>query len=226
MYSPSGVGQIIYAGGSQNIWHLASGNVGIGHSPSYKLDVSGTARVTGDVTFGSALTVVNNLYMQGVIARSGNNNLDFYTNSALRLRMTGAGNVGIGITSPSVALDVSGTIEATADVIAYASSDERLKENIKTIENPIEKVKQIRGVEFDWKEGNEDIHHNKGHDTGLIAQDVEKVVPEIVKDREDGYKGVRYEKLVGLLVESVKEQQKQIEELKSEIQELKDGSSK
>ena len=129
-------------------------------------------------------------------------------------------------TDPTSALDVTGTIRASADVVAYYSSDERLKENIKTIENPIEKVKQIRGVEFDWKEGYEDIHHNEGHDIGLIAQDVEKVVPEIVMDREDGYKGIRYEKMVGLLIEGMKEQQKQIEELKSEIQELKDGSSK
>ena len=72
----------------------------------------------------------------------------------------------------------------------------------------------------------EEIHPNKGHDIGVIAQDVEKVLPEIVETRKSGYKAVKYEKMVSLLIESVKEQQKQIEELKSEIQELKDGSSK
>jgi len=126
----------------------------------------------------------------------------------------------------STQLHVTPSIRSLADVVAYYSSDERLKENIKEIENPIEKVKQIRGVEFDWKDGYEDIHINTGHDVGVIAQDVEKVVPELVENRENGYKGVKYDRLVGLLIEGMKEQQKQIEELQSEIKELKDGSSK
>ena len=101
---------------------------------------------------------------------------------------------------------------------------------LKNLENPIDKLKQLRGVEFDWKPLTDDekksIHGNEGHDVGVIAQDVEKVLPEVVTERENGYKAVKYEKMVSLLIEGMKEQQKQIEELKSEIQELKDGSSK
>ena len=61
---------------------------------------------------------------------------------------------------------------------------------------------------FDWKDG-------KGHDTGVIAQDVQEVLPEVVKEREDGTLGVRYEKIIGVLIEAVKELSAELEELKS-----------
>jgi hypothetical protein len=100
------------------------------------------------------------------------------------------------------------------DVIAFATSDERLKENVKNIESPLEKLNKINGVEFDWikKEG---IHGNEGHDVGVIAQEIEEVLPEVVTTRDSGYKAVKYEKIVPLLIEAIKEQQKQIEELKN-----------
>ena len=168
-----------------------------------------------------------------------------FDTSAYKMSLTTGGNLGIGIQTPlhtlhidgdqrihngSLGIDVTpsttdGVLRAGNDVVAFYSSDERLKENVKQIENPLEKVKQLRGVEFDWIV-DEKIHPNEGHDIGVIAQDVEKVLPEIVETRKSGYKAVKYEKMVSLLIESVKEQQKQIEELKSEIQELKDGSSK
>jgi hypothetical protein len=93
------------------------------------------------------------------------------------------------------------------------SSDERLKENIKTIENAIDKVSSLRGVEFEFKED-----HKK--QIGVIAQEVEKVIPQVVGDNPDGFKGVQYGNLVGLLIEAIKEQQKQIEELKDKVNEI------
>ena len=93
------------------------------------------------------------------------------------------------------------------------SSDERLKTNIVEIENAVEKVQQLRGVEFDWIA-------NGQHSIGVIAQDVEKVAPELVSQRNDGIKGVDYGKLTSILIEAVKDQQKQIEELKSRLDEL------
>ena len=125
---------------------------------------------------------------------------------------------------------VGGQFHAANDVIAYSTtiSDEKLKDDVKTIDSALDKVKKLRGVEYTWNKGS-----RKGQkDIGVIAQETEKVVPEIVREHEmpliDGgvYKTVDYEKLTAVLIESVKEQQKQIEELKSEIQELKDGSSK
>lgn len=118
-----------------------------------------------------------------------------------------------GITTIGGNLTVNGSISATGDISAYFSSDERLKDNIELIHNPIQKLKQIKGVSFDWN----DQSTNTGHDVGVIAQDIEKVLPELVATRDDGFKAVRYEKIVALLIEAVKEQQSQIEELKAKL---------
>jgi len=81
-----------------------------------------------------------------------------------------------------------------------------LKEDIQTIENPIEKVQKLRGVSYKWKDsGKKDI--------GLVADEVQKVLPELVV--EDKHKRMDYGHMVGLLVEALKEQQKQIEDLKN-----------
>jgi hypothetical protein len=118
-----------------------------------------------------------------------------------------------GITTIGGNLTVNGSISATGDISAYFSSDERLKDNIELIHNPIQKLKQIKGVSFDWN----DQSTNTGHDVGVIAQDIEKVLPELVATRDNGFKAVRYEKIVALLIEAVKEQQSQIEELKAKL---------
>ena len=119
----------------------------------------------------------------------------------------------------------NGRIDASNDVVAYSSSDRRWKENIKPIENALSKILKIGGYEFDWKELTEEEkvtqHSNEGHDVGVIAQEVEEVLPEVVTTRENGFKGVKYDKMVALLIEGMKEQQSQIEELKSEIKKLK-----
>ena len=118
--------------------------------------------------------------------------------------------LGVGTAAPATA----GLIRATNDVIAFYGSDSRLKENVTPISNPLEKLNQIGGYEYDWipMEG---IHENEGHDIGVIAQEIESILPEIVTTRENGFKAVKYERLVALLIECVKEQQKQIDELKN-----------
>jgi len=126
------------------------------------------------------------------------------------------GTAGLVFNKTTNALTALGTITSqNGDVVAYASSDKRLKENITNISDPIEKINQLNGVEFDWSENAYD--HLKGHDIGVIAQDVQKVLPEAVKVREDDMLAVRYEKMVPLLIECIKEQQKQIDELKTLI---------
>ena len=110
--------------------------------------------------------------------------------------------------------DVANNLRVTGDVIAYYSSDERFKDNIVQISNPIDKVKAIRGVEFDW---NNKQKTYTGHDVGVIAQDIEKVLPELVTERDNGFKAVRYEKIVALLIEAIKDQQSQIDELKAKL---------
>jgi hypothetical protein len=131
-----------------------------------------------------------------------------------------SGNRGGG---PAVALRYDGQIIASNNIIAYGSpSDIRLKSNIKFYENALDKVLQLRGVEFDWKEGT-DEYETTGlrHDVGFIAQEVEDIEPNLVRAGADGYLAIRDRGIPALLVNAIKEQQQQIEELKNEIKELK-----
>lgn len=114
------------------------------------------------------------------------------------------------------------TFESDGDFVADGSvkavsflysSDFRLKENIVTIEDPLEKILQLRGVKFDWKKDNKTSY-------GFVAQEAEKVLPELVSENGEGYKAVEYGNIVSVLVEAVKEQQAQIDFLESRISEL------
>ena len=108
-----------------------------------------------------------------------------------------------------------GLLNVYGDVVAYYSSDSRLKDNQSNIANPLEKLSKLNGIEFDWND-KQDVH--TGHDVGVIAQEVEEVLPEIVTTRErDGYKAVKYDKIVPLLIEAIKAQQVQIDELKAKL---------
>jgi len=111
---------------------------------------------------------------------------------------------------------IAGALNVGGDVVAYASSDERLKDNIELISNPIERVQALKGVTWDWNSNADELQQSLPN-VGVIAQDVEKVLPQLVTDRDNGFKGVDYAKLTGLLIEAVKDQQKQIDELKSKL---------
>ena len=108
---------------------------------------------------------------------------------------------------------VTGSVEATVDIVAYATSDKRLKENIEQITSSLQIVSSLTGYKYDWKQE----APRDGSDYGVIAQDVEQVLPLAVKDREDGYKGVRYEKLVPVLINAINELKAEVEELKSRL---------
>ena len=114
-----------------------------------------------------------------------------------------------------------GEVRSSGDITAFYSSDYALKENINPISNALDKVSQLGGYNFDWKDshiesrGGIDNMFVKKSDVGIIAQEVQKVLPEAVGERKDGTLGVRYELLVPLLVESIKELKSEIESLKS-----------
>ena len=135
-----------------------------------------------------------------------------YTKLAFKVSGSGATYIG-GKATIADGMFVTGSIDATGDITAYYSSDERLKDNITPIVGALDKINQIGGYEFDWNNNSE----HSGHDVGVIAQEIEKVLPELVVDRDNGYKAVRYEKIVALLIEAIKQQQLQIDELKSKI---------
>jgi hypothetical protein len=123
--------------------------------------------------------------------------------------------VALGVNvSPSA---TAGRIDASNDIVAYSSSDERLKQNITPIENAIDKVKSLTGVEFDWKPEYKHAHGYEGHDTGIIAQQVQEVIPSAVRTNDTGFLAVRYEKLIGLLIEANKELAARVEELEKKL---------
>jgi hypothetical protein len=120
-------------------------------------------------------------------------------------------SIGVGTAASTVA----GEIRAIADITAFYSSDIRLKENIQPIQNALEKVEFISGNTYDWKEGYEEIHSHKGNDVGVIAQEIEEILPQIVTNRDNGYKAVQYEKIIPLLVEAIKELSAKIKRLEN-----------
>jgi len=124
------------------------------------------------------------------------------TNSA---RLVGIDNTG-NVTIDSGDLDVTGNIVASGDITAY--SDESLKTNIQVINNAVGKVEQLHGITFDRIE-------DGSSSTGVIAQELKAVLPEAVHTNEQGLHSVAYGNVVGLLIEAIKEQQKQIDELRS-----------
>jgi hypothetical protein len=119
----------------------------------------------------------------------------------------------------TAASGTTGEIRATNNVTAFYSSDIRLKENIVPITDALDKVNQISGVTYDWTDayieshGGEDGHFVRKHDVGVIAQEIEAVLPEIVGENSEGYKAVKYDRLVSLLIEAVKELSAKVEDL-------------
>ena len=144
-------------------------------------------------------------------AAGARGNLGIDTDDDVQFDSFGVGTAASGTT---------GEIRATNNITAYYSSDQRLKENIVNIPNALDKVMDINGVEFDWSteymeaHGGEDDLFNRQHQVGVIAQEVEKVLPEVVADRPDGYKAVRYEQLTALLIEAIKDLKKELDEHK------------
>jgi uncharacterized coiled-coil protein SlyX len=178
----------IVSGSSQTINHLNSSAVGV---------VSGSSQViyllpTGTVSGSSQV-------LGGTVIHSGSSG-NYQFNS-----------IGVGTAASAVA----GEIRATNDITAYYSSDIRLKENIQPIQNALEKVESISGNTYDWKEGFEEIHSHKGNDIGVIAQEIEEILPQIVTNRDNGYKAVQYEKIVPLLIEAIKELSAKIKRLEN-----------
>jgi len=199
------------------------------------------SQLTGEVAVANGGTGTNTLTQSKLLVGSGTGSIltpsDLHWSGTVAVP---AGNLGIGTASPTQKLhvngktyissslgvgatpsDTAGDIRATNDITAFYSSDRRLKNNIIPIPDALSKVRSISGVSFDWCEdyiqrnGGEDGYFVRRHDVGVIAQELEAVMPEVVADRADGFKAVKYDRIVALLIEAVKELSAKVDALTS-----------
>ena len=151
------------------------------------------------------------------LSRNGSTGLGI----AASYNATGGGGIFINNSSNTKTIELNGQTGTVQAVSVVQTSDGRLKTNITPQENALDKVKQLQGVNYQWKSGEDTSNH-----IGFIAQDVEKIYPEMVYTKEDGYKAVNYAVLVSALVESIKTLDQKIEALEAENSELKAEISK
>ena len=225
VYEHDNDAMVIYTAAGERARVDSSGHIGVGtSSPGYIFHThDGSTDTRHKVStsdhgtyFESGVTADS----AGIILVAGHNS------SILNIYLQNSG----GSASNEFQFQHDGDFHADGDVVAYSTtvSDERLKDNVKTIPNALDKVMKLRGVEFDWNQGK-----RKGtHDLGLIAQEVEEVLPELVRDKtlctgehsegnEKEFKTVDYDKIVGVLIEAIKEQQEEIDLLKANFDQLK-----
>jgi hypothetical protein len=185
--------------------HLNSKVTGIVSGSSQILGGSGL--FSSSVQIGNYVATITGTANQIVVAGSGLNNAS--------VTLSTPQNIDSAATPTFAGLTINGAITATGDITAFYTSDERLKENIQPIQNALSKVETISGNEYDWKEGFEEIHTKKGNDIGVIAQEIQKILPQAVIERDNGYLGVNYEKIIPLLIEAIKELSAKVDRLEN-----------
>ena len=194
----AGTGNIFYRSGTQTFQNAAgsktmvvlnaANSVDLNYNNATKFQTTNTGiSVTGNVRSSAGAIITGSIFVSGSIG------------------------------ADEGAISTSGDIIADGDVVAFNSSDERLKDNIEVIQGSLDKIDGIRGVEFDWNEKSPGWARERGHDVGVIAQEVQKVIPEIVVERKNGYLGVDYKRIVPLLIESIKELKQEVEILKKKV---------
>ena len=183
-------------------------NVLLGHSADTSANNG-----TNQIVIGSGVTGTGDNHT--VIGNSSQTSVLFGGDA----HVTASGNISGSSTSHLTMgqISSSGDIVADGDVVAYNSSDMRLKNNLQVIEGALDKIDGINGYEFDWNDKSPGWAQKRGHDVGVVAQEIEKIHPEIVEERKNGYLGVDYKRLVPLLIQSVKELKQEVEELKKKV---------
>jgi hypothetical protein len=192
-------------GGSQvltaaNYTSYAPSLTGTGASGTWSINVTGSA---GSATTATTATNATNSAVTDDTTTNSTHYPNFVSGTS--------GNQAEKVSSTKFTFNPSTGLLTTTDY--NSSSDKRLKKNIKTVDNALDKVMALRGVSFDWKEGGAKA-------IGLIAQEAEKIIPEIVSKDDNGYLGIKYNNLIGVLVEAIKDQQEQINILKKQIEKL------
>jgi hypothetical protein len=193
------------------------GSASLSATPTGQIEIDNLVS-SGSSTFGN-VTATN--FSAGSVAITGNLNVVGQTKLGATTSTSFVAN-NITVTSN---LTANGQIYSRGNITAFfgSPSDARFKENVRNIESALSKVKAINGVTYDWTQEFLDSEKEKSgidlrkNDLGVIAQEVEAVVPEVVDTREDGFKFVKYEKLTGLLIEAIKELDTKLEDIKKQI---------
>ena len=186
--------------------------------PTLNQNTTGTAgglSSSSDITIDSATDVIIDAGGGNIVLKDDVTTFGSFVNSSSSLLIRSGTNNAItfsGVNGTYAgSITCKSSISATGDITAYSSSDRRYKDNLVRISEPNEKIKKINGYEFDWNEKHE--QYKNTHDVGVVAQEIEEVLPEIVTERDDGYKAVKYERIVALLIESNKDLLRRVEEL-------------
>ena len=192
-----------------------------GRASASKTIFSGSSQVNFTQLSGISNGIVSSsaqitpLLPSGVLSGSNQTNITSI-NQNLGTSTTGVQFASLGIgTAPDATyeLKIQGDVAASGDIVAYYTSDKKLKDNIQPIQNALDKINKLGGYTFDW---NEELQKaRKGHDIGVIAQEVQSVLPEVVVERDNGYLGVDYQKLVPVLIEAIKELSAKVKELEN-----------
>ena len=214
----------------QIIDQLSNASIKLEDNSNNTLDLSGGLNVDGNVDVSGGLNVDGNVDVSGGLNVDGNVQIDgqilgngcttttasgiacgTFNSKQDGLLVVGNGTSS-GARSDALTLDHSGNLVIQGDLTAFSTSDIRLKKNLTKIKDPLDKLGKINGYLYDWiEDGNT---HHRGRDVGVVAQEIEEILPELTITRDNGYKAVKYDKIVALLIECVKEQQKQIDALK------------
>ena len=208
------------ANGAERIRITSDGDIGIGStSPSSynsrgqdlvikktgsDVGISIVAEASGGTDYSSSI-----MFADGTGGTAGYRGVIEYDHADDSMAFNTAATVHAKINS-------SGALTMLGDVVAFGSpSDKRLKENIKPIESALDKVSKLQGVTFDWKPSDSILEIKE--DVGFIAQDVQKVMPELVRENKDGMLSMRHQGVAPILLEAIKELKAEIEELKKQI---------
>jgi hypothetical protein len=221
LLADAGAKMILGTNGNPRLVAATNGNIGIGtENPGSILTINSEnplLQLQNNSVDKGFIQIVSDDIKVGTNLSNASGSFYVRTNGADRVKIDHNGNMGVGTANPAYRLQV-GTAGDGSQARANAwnvFSDERYKTNVEEIPNALDKIQGLHGYYYNWKTGDDTTRQ-----AGLLAQEVEKVLPEIVSTDADGYKSVEYGKMNALLLQALKEQQQQIVELCKKVEQL------